>query len=286
MKNKKLGLIIIAIGLIIIIYPIISNIIESHNMSIAIQNYKEQVKNMTEEEIQENKEKAREYNQGLIGNDNVKLNNIGNSEKNDEETEGVSYLNVLNIGEVIGYVDIPKISVYLPIYHGVSENVLQSGVGHVENSSFPIGEIGTHTVLAGHTGLVRTKLFDDIDKLQLGDKFYIHVLDEKLTYQVDQIKVVKPEDTKYVAIEEDKEYVTLLTCVPYGINTHRLLVRGTRVEDAVEDTIENNEINIEENIKQTTNKNIIIGIIIFVVSILLIFILKKVLNRKGKTSKH
>lgn len=158
---------------------------------------------------------------------------------------------------------------------------MQSGVGHIENSSFPIGEKNTHAVLAGHTGLVRTKIFDDIDKLEIGDEFDIHILDEKYTYKVDQIKIVEPEDNKDVKIEEGKEYVTLLTCTPYGINSHRLLVRGSRVEKEEhnqeqeqhqeQQTIVNDvqQQEIKENKEEKGRNFLIIAVIVIVIIILI-----------------
>lgn len=131
---------------------------------------------------------------------------------------------------VMGYVDIPKIDVELPIYHGTSEAVLTVGVGHIEGSSLPVGGVGTHAVISGHRGLPSATLFTDIDQLAEGDVFYLRVLDEVLAYEVDQILTVEPDDLSALAIEEDKDLCTLVTCTPYGINTHRLLVRGHRTE--------------------------------------------------------
>lgn len=288
MKRNKIGIVIIIIGIVIISYPIISNIIAAYTRSTVISNYKEQIKQMEEEEIQRQKEKAREYNESLTETDgiDIQINNIGGTSNEQNTSEGVSYLNVLDVGEVLGYISIPKIEIYLPIYHGVSEDVLQSGVGHVENSSFPIGEVGTHAVLAGHTGIVRTKIFDDIDKLELGDKFYINILDEKYAYKVDQIKIVDPEDNQYVGIEEGKEYVTLLTCTPYGINSHRLLVRGSRTELGPEEEKESEEFekqktNIDIQIYQFKNVIIIILVVIVLILIhLLIISIKKDIRHK------
>ena len=252
-------------------YPVIANIIASHSRSTVISNYQEQVQQMTEEEIEQTKEKAKQYNESLMDEDEISID-LNNT------SQGTSYLNVLDVGKVIGYISIPELDIYLPIYHGTNDDVLQSGVGHVENTSFPIGEKGTHAVLAGHTGLVRTKIFDDIDKMEIGDKFYIHILNEKYAYKVDQIKVVEPDDNQYVGIEKEGEYVTLLTCTPYGINSHRLLVRGTRIELS-----ENEEKQTENFVEQKVNsnnqtyeyKNIMIVILIFIVLIIFIIIIIK-----------
>lgn len=128
----------------------------------------------------------------------------------------------------MGYIEIPAIDVMLPIYHGVSERVLRRGVGHMETTALPIGGKGTHSVLASHRGLSTAKLFTDLDRMKEGDLFYIHVLDHLLTYEVDQISVIEPEDTDALRPIADKEYITLLTCTPYGVNSHRLLVRGEK----------------------------------------------------------
>ena len=253
MNKKKIGLLIIIIGTILILYPIISNIMESYRQTTVIGNYKELVEKLEYDQIALEKEKARKYNEQLRENINV----VTDEEK---ENETVSYINVLNIGEVMGYISIPKIDAYIPIYHGASSDVLQSGVGHIESTSLPIGEKGAHSVLAGHSGLVRTRIFDDIDKLVEGDKFFIYMFDETFAYEVDQIKVVLPEDTKDIQIDAEKEYVTLLTCTPYAINTHRLLVRGERIEDYVEDiNVENKDEN-QNVIKENVNKQIDLAI--------------------------
>lgn len=277
MKSQRIGTLIIIIGIIVLAYPIIANIIASHSRSTVISNYQEQVQQMTEEEIKTSKEKAKEYNESLTEEEEIDINL-------NSTNQGTSYLNVLDVGNVIGYISIPEFDIYLPIYHGTNDNVLQSGVGHVENTSFPIGEKGTHAVLAGHTGLVRTKIFDDIDKLEIGDKFYIHILNEKYAYKVDQIKIVEPDDNQYVGIEKDGEYVTLLTCTPYGINSHRLLVRGTRTELS-EDEEKDTEYFLEQKINSDNQtyeyKNIIIVMLIFIVLILIILIMKIIKKNRG-----
>ena len=147
----------------------------------------------------------------------------------------------------MGYVVIPKIDVNLPIYHGTSEEVLQKGVGHLQNTSLPVGGESTHAVLSGHTGLSSAKLFTDLDKLEEGNIFYIKTLGETFAYEVDQIKIVEPHETSDLLIESDKDYVTLVTCTPYGINSHRLLVRGTRIPYTEE---------VEKEIKKEQKENV------------------------------
>ncbi len=267
MKNKRFDILFIFIGIILIVYPILSNFIGRYTHTVAISKYTKQTNDLTDNQKQEELEKAREYNDDLVNNN--------------EKVTYNSYLNVLNIGEVIAYISIPKINVYLPIYHGVSEKVLQSGIGHIEKSSLPVGGKGTHCILTGHTGLTRAKMFDDIKKLKLGDKFYIHVLDEVLAYKVDNIKVVLPNEVESLKIDKDNDYITLVTCTPYMINTHRLLVRGTRTE--LESTDENitNENNIQKE-KQQLQLYIIIIVIGIIIILLIMLILLIVIKRKPK----
>lgn len=172
-------------------------------------------------------EKARAYNRNLVGIGSLSdpFSNGGN------QTEDDVYEQLLDIDGtgMMGYIEIPKIKILLPIYHGTSERVLQSGVGHLEHTSLPVGGKSTHAVLSGHRGLANAKIFTDLNKMEKGDVFYIKVLTRTFTYQVDQILTVEPTETKALEIEEGKDYVTLVTCTPYGINTHRLLVRGRRI---------------------------------------------------------
>lgn len=172
-------------------------------------------------------DEARGYNENLLRS-SIQLTDPFKTKKINGET--VFYNNILNVdrSEIMGYVKIPCISVDLPIYHGTSAEVLERGIGHLAASSFPIGGESTHAVLTGHTGLSSAKLFTDLTEMKKGDLFFIHVLDKKLAYRVDRITVVKPEDTRNLQIIDGEDHVTLLTCTPYGVNDHRLLVRGKR----------------------------------------------------------
>lgn len=221
------------------IYPIVSNSVHDKNKNEVLKNYEEIIDNASNEKIKEEREKAKRYNETLM-NDVVMADS--------EVQEEIDYFDTLNLNnnEIMGYISIPKIDVKLPIYHGTSENVLKNGVGHLEGTSLPIGGEGTHSALTGHTGLPNAKLFTDLDKIEVGDIFYLDILDEKMAYEVDQIKIVEPQDTSDLAIDPTKDYVTLVTCTPYGINSHRLLVRGTRVP-YTEDVEE--EINKQEKEK-------------------------------------
>lgn len=280
MKKKIIEISFILMGIILIAYPIISACISSYNQTIAISNYQETIDNLTEKEKEEELEKARKYNEEMEETVSVDISLSTPT----QEGEYVSYLNVLNIGEAMAYISIPKIDTYLPIYHGLSEEVLQSGVGHLETTALPVGGLGTHCVLAGHTGLVRTKIFDDINKLKEKDKFYIYVLGETLTYEVDKIDVVLPENTDTIVVEKDKDYITLVTCTPYMINSHRLLVRGVRIEneEAESEDIEN-KVDIQ-NINENRRNNIVISIIILVI-ITIILMSYILINRKIKFRK-
>ena len=214
---------VLILGVCVLLYPVISSILAKMTQTTTISSYQSAVENLTNQEIEKMKADAQKYNQNLYG---AALSDpFSGSEKLD-----TSYVKLLNVGEVMGYIEIPKVKIYLPIYHGTSEEVLQKGVGHLENTSLPVGGASTHAVLSGHRGLPSATLFTDLDQLVKGDVFYIHILDEVLAYEVDQIKVVEPENTSDLAIEKGKDYVTLVTCTPYGINTQRLLIRGTRIE--------------------------------------------------------
>ncbi len=234
MKKKKgyfstiiLILVFIA-GLSLLLYPTISDYWNSLHQSRAISEYAEQVADLDNEEYERLLSDAKEYNKTLVHKSNRYY--MTNSERKKYE----SLLNVSGNG-IIGYIEIPLINCSLPIYHGVDEAVLQIAIGHIEGSSLPVGGESTHCVLSGHRGLPSAKLFTNLDKLTEGDTFMMRILDETLTYEVDQIRTVLPHEVSDLNIVEGKDYCTLVTCTPYGINSHRLLVRGHRVanqEDA------------------------------------------------------
>lgn len=213
--------IIFITGLGIASYPFISNMVAQRHASQVVKDYETNVEEMDEEKIDAMKEAAKKYNEQLS-------NVVSVDDENNEQ--GESYVDLLNIGESLGYITIPKIDVNLPIYNGTSQDVLSKGVGHMEQSSYPLGGESTHCVLTGHRGLPSAVLFTDLDKLEIGDEFYLHVLDEILAYKVDQIKVVEPNESGDLEIIDGKDYCTLVTCTPYAINSHRLLVRGERTE--------------------------------------------------------
>ena len=215
--------IIFITGLGIASYPVISNMVAQRHASQVVKDYETNVEEMDEEKIDAMKEAAKKYNEQLS-------NVVSVDDENENNEQGESYADLLNIGEALGYITIPKIDVNLPIYNGTSQDVLSKGVGHMEQSSYPLGGESTHCVLTGHRGLPSAVLFTDLDKLEIGDEFYLHVLDEILAYKVDQIKVVEPNESGDLEIIDGKDYCTLVTCTPYAINSHRLLVRGERTE--------------------------------------------------------
>ena len=226
MIRKLIIPIIFLTGFIIFFYPITSNWLSTKDHYTVMSKHNEVLKQMTEEEKKQEREKAEKYNESL----NETVIPIEDPFAEDvEETTKTGYYNVLDIGETMGSLEIPSIDVKLPIYHGVSDDVLQRGIGHMSNSSFPIGGLGTHTALTGHRGLPSSKLFRDLDKVNKDELFLIHTLDETLAYRVDDIQIVLPNETNWLQLDENKDYVTLITCEPYMINTHRLLVRGERV---------------------------------------------------------
>lgn len=216
---------ILLIGLSLLLYPTFSDWWNSLHQSRAVASYVEQVANIDTQQYEALWSAAWEYNQSLAGRSNSFL--LSQEQKQ-------TYQELLNVGgnDVMGYIEIPLIGVTLPIYHGTDEAVLQVAVGHLDWTSLPVGGTGSHCVLSGHRGLPSARLFTDLDKLNTGDTFKLYVLDEVLTYEVDQILIVEPEDVSALHIEEGKDLCTLVTCTPYGINSHRLLVRGHRVENA------------------------------------------------------
>jgi len=213
----------------LMVYPFVANYVFEHRQDSIISTYEASVSGADAAEIEEMLSAAVGYNESLL---------LGNVQLHDPFTEEIGgygekdYYKLLNPdgNGIMGYITIPCIDVNLPVYHGTSEKVLETGIGHLEGSSVPVGGDGTHCVLTGHTGLSGAKLFTDLTLLEEGDIFVLTVLGEKLAYEVDQIKIVEPNDTSDLSIMSGEDYCTLLTCTPYGINTHRLLIRGHRTE--------------------------------------------------------
>lgn len=230
MKRKIFNIALLVLflaGAGVLLYPAASNWWNQMQQNKIADGYAETVDSTSEEEIKQMWEEAQAYNKNLLL-DEIIIDPFDQVENRKVDGDYENTLNPQNNG-VMGTVEIPKINVHLPIYHGTSEEVLQKAVGHLEQTSLPIGGEGTHAVLSGHRGLPSAELFTNLDKMEEGDVFYLHILEETLAYQVDKITVVEPDNLQDLAIEAGKDYVTLVTCTPYSINSHRLLVRGERI---------------------------------------------------------
>ena len=233
MKERKgvistiILVLVMLIGLSLLLYPSISDFWNSRAQSYAVASYIQEVSVLENDKYQEVWDDAIAYNAALLSRDNVYTLS---------EEQKVQYNALLDVGGtgIMGYVEIPSIDVSLPIYHGTEETILQFAIGHLDWTSLPTGGANTHCVVSGHRGLPSARLFTDLDKMAVGDYFLLHVLDETLTYEVDQIRIVEPHETEELLIREGKDLCTLVTCTPYGINSHRLLVRGHRVDNLEE----------------------------------------------------
>lgn len=288
MKRKISGILfglMFLLGFAILIYPTVSNQWNTYRHNQLISSYEELIGKMAEEDFTKEWEKANAFNDTIIHN-NIFGDVFG---ENGDDIKNTEYWQILNVGNdgVMGYVSIPKINVKLSIYHGTADDVLQTGIGHLNGTKLPIGGESTHSVLAAHRGLPSARLFTDIDQLERGDMFYIHVLDETLAYQVDQIlDMVDKDDNetlqKALQIEEGQDYVTLFTCTPYGVNSHRLLVRGTRVPYNGEEEIESTAA---ESMLKSIQNYYMIYLILGLSVTLLVILLMRFLIKPGK-KKH
>ncbi|MBE6860914.1 MAG: class C sortase [Ruminococcus sp.] len=284
MKKKKkqskiltiILIIIFLVGLSVMLYPTVSNYINTKHQSYAIAKYDEQINNMSDSRYYEIMAQAQYYNE--------RLKNV-NSPLTSKDGLPKDYKNVLDVTGtgIMGYITIPQIQIQLPIYHGTSEAVLNIAVGHLEGSSLPIGGTGTHSVLSAHRGLPSAKLFSDLDKLVVGDLFTVTILNEVLTYEIDQILIVKPYEMEKLARVEGNDYITLLTCTPYGVNTHRLLVRGKRIET------EAPEMQVRVSADAVQIERLVVASIVVIPMLVLTFLLMMIiasmrnLRKKGKS---
>lgn len=253
---------LIALGFLL--YPSFSNYINNKFAVSTISDYTEKINNVKDEEVDDLIKNINKYNYDLFNGT--------------AENELPDYLNV-HEGDVLGYIEIPSINIKLPIYYGTSVDILKKGVGVLEGTSLPVGGENTHSVLSAHTGLANQKLFTDIDKLKDGDVFYLHILKKDLAYKVNQIKVIHPDEIDELKISDDKDYVTLLTCYPYGINTERLLVRGERT-DLSPSNVE--QVQKEISTFNHSNENLILIVIILISVLIIIFLLFLIMKFKGK----
>lgn len=258
-------IILLLVGLFLVLYPTVSDYWNSFHQSKAVASYLQDVEDMEESKKDSLREEARVYNEKLPQNVTPSLQVSGYDKTFYNET-----FKVLKSG-IMAYIEIPKLNTTLPIYHGTDETVLQVAIGHIPGTSFPIGGKGSHAVVSGHRGLPSARLFTDIDHLVEGDIFLIQVLDETLTYQVDQILTVLPQEVSALRVDPNQDYVTLTTCTPYGINTHRLLVRGHRVANLKGDVRVVSEASQVEVLLIAP----FIAILIFVVILLVIVVYRK-----------
>lgn len=262
-KGKKFRNLLFWAGFLICIFPVISNIVERQRQADAVATYRQTMEKEDEKEIEEKWRQANEYNEMLF---QAKGGIV-------EETEEKKYEELLNIHgtDIMGSLEIPKIQVELPIYHGIEDEVLSNGIGHLEGTSLPIGGENTHSVLTGHRGLPSSKLLVRLDEMKIGDLFFIHTYKEVMAYKVEEIMVVKPEDTAWMEIKGEKDLVSLVTCTPFGINSHRLIVTGHRV-----DYKEKEYIKIKPQLPSVREIIVTVFPILFVVSIVVIEIKNRI----------
>ena len=272
MKDKKLpmvlGILAFFLALLITLYPIISNYVNEKYASEIHTAYEEIIQQADNSDLLEAKKLATAYNEAITPGTAGEA--YSQAALMDASEDYESLLNIAGNG-TMGYVEISKISVNLPIYHGTGNDSLERGVGHLLGSSLPVGGESTHAILTGHSGMATQKMFTDLEQLAVGDVFYLHILDETLAYQVDSIKTVLPYDTSLLGIVSGKDYCTLVTCTPYGINTHRLLVRGTRIpyeeaEIIVEETAQ------EEQPRSSWEEKYLLGLFLGVMAVLILFL--------------
>ncbi|MDR1017359.1 MAG: class C sortase [Lachnospiraceae bacterium] len=275
-KRKVINILIIIFlvaGLLVLLFPFAQFAISDFRATRAVVEYNDDYKKMEDKQIKNEWAEAKAYNKALNRGNFSNAFTSGNADLKD------NYENVLNVDQdgMMGYIQIPKINVDLPIFHDTNASSLDKGVGHVRGTYLPIGGKGTHSVLSAHTGLKSSVLFTNLKDLTLGDEFYITVLDKKMAYKVDKITVVLPEDISQIQSVDGKDYVTLVTCTPYGINSHRLLVRGIRVP-YTEKEIANKIKNTKHEITWMTK--VFIGIMAFIVIIILYAIYRHIKKKK------
>lgn len=270
--SRWIRIAMIVFGCTMVLYPWISNFLYERDAGSQIEVYEKLTEDLEETDYKKMLKEAKQYNACLARSDVVLTDPF--SQKLLNRPDGVKYKNLLNIDSsgMIAHIEIPCINLDLPIYKGTSNEILEKGIGHLEGTSIPVGGKSTHAVLTGHTGLNAAKLFTDLTELKKGDRFYIHVLNKNLAYEVSSIFVVLPEDTRRLKIMEGKDYVTLVTCTPYGVNSHRLLVRGKRVkyrEDLHDES--QKRVTGKEDWMSTYKKSIFAGICL---AFILVFLLK------------
>lgn len=279
---RSLGIIFVLLSFCLVCYPFISDYLAERNQQSDITSYANAINNTDGQELQKAYQAAVEYNENLSGS--VVADPFNHTAAKTDS----KYQNMLTVGgDVMATIEIPAIDLKLPVYHGTSDEVLKKGAGHLPQTSLPVGGENTHAVITGHTGMPAAKLFSDLNKMQIGDKFYIYVLGQTLTYEVDKICVVEPENTKALKIYDNKDYVTLVTCTPFGVNSHRLLVRGTRVTDYENADTDITESTTSKRVSTWSEKysySVLTGTGIMLITLLLFFavrfIIRKIIKKK------
>lgn len=280
---RAVGVLLVFVSIALVCYPFISNYLMGLNHQSDIVVYNEEITNTDSEKLEKLYNEAVEYNKSLLGNAII-TDPFDPNFAPQKDYEYESLINTNGDG-IMATVDIPKINLSLPIYHGTSKEVLESGAGHLQNTSLPIGGESTHSVITGHTGLSSAKLFTDLNLIDENDVFYINVLGKRLAYKVCKVYVVKPDETKTLRVYEGEDFVTLITCTPYGVNSHRLLVRGTRIEEEeAEELLLLTETETESTWMREYKKALLAGGIILV-AILVVFVVVRLILRKCKKAK-
>lgn len=276
---RLFGVFLILLSLSLICYPFISNYLMGLNQQSEVTSYDGKVDNTDEKLLQEEYDKAVEYNKSLLGSVVV----TDPFDPNYVPKIDYEYESMLSVGgDIMASIEIPSIKLNLPIYHSTNSDILMKGAGHLPQTSLPVGGESTHAVITGHTAMPSAKLFTDLNILELGDKFYIHVLGKTLAYEIVKIYVIEPQDTKTLQVYEGKDYVTLITCTPYGINTHRLLVRGERVPYVENEEQSNKDIlKISESTwMKEYKKALFAGAVILCVILIMFFFIRRLLKRR------
>lgn len=277
-KRSKLWIIIFILGLAVLLYPLFSRIYYDYRGNEEVTSFRQGLDNVTSAEVEESLNLAYAYNSSLLSGENTHLGDPYSDE--DKEAGLVEYARMLEVNEKLGVVTIPRINMDFPIYAGTSESVLQKGVGHLEGTSFPIGGLNTHSVLTAHRGLPENKLFTDLDKMEIEDLFFVETLAGELAYKVIEIKVIEPTEINELTINENQDLVTLLTCTPYMINSHRLLVVGERTEVPAEMQEELTDISWWQRLLSLLNEYK------WILLVLVIIVLYYLFTRKKKKSEE
>lgn len=290
MKRKVLSIIIAVIGFIlalgIAVYPIVSSLYNDRHQSKIHTEYLHQVQETDNSKLTDALQNAQAYNQALVSG--IISDSFTEESLQSASEDYAAQLNITGSG-IMGYVSVPKIDVTLPIYHGTDSGTLERGIGHLLGTSLPVGGESTHAVLTAHSGMASQRMFSDLPLLKEGDVFYLEVLNDTLAYQVDQIKTVLPHDTTYLGIETDQDLCTLVTCTPFGVNTHRLLVRGHRIPyeeaEVVIQQQDQSDIEIGSTWQNEYIKGVIIGVgivLLFLIIFLIIWLLRRCRREKKK----